>query len=77
MRSKRCVRAVPGLVGPAESSGLSAVRRIMVDRVTTMRRSRLVARIGHPADSRSVQLNRALVAFLGIAGGTTSVNRRG
>ena len=61
---------MPGLVEQAESSGLSAVSRIMVDRVTTMCRSRLVARIGHPADSRSVQLNRALVVFVGIAGGT-------
>jgi len=40
----------------------------MVDKVTTVRRSKLGAKIGALDDATMVRLNRALVVFLGIAG---------
>jgi len=42
----------------------------MVDKVTTVRRSRLSARVGVLDDASILRLNRALVVFLGMAGST-------
>jgi mRNA interferase MazF len=58
------------LIDPDESNGLEAPSRIMVDKVTTVRRSRLGARAGMLDDASVLRLNRALVVFLGIAGST-------
>jgi mRNA interferase MazF len=58
------------LIDPDESNGLDAPSRIMVDKVTTVRRSRLGARVGMLDDASVLRLNRALVVFLGIAGST-------
>ena len=44
--------------------------RIMVDKVTTVRRSRLGMKVGALDDASVLRLNRALVVFLGIAGST-------
>lgn len=54
-------------VEPDRGNGLGAVSRIMVDEVTTVRRSKLGARIGVLDDASVLRLNRALVVFLGIA----------
>ena len=65
-------------IGPAEfraaiePDATNALRRrswAMADKVTTMPRGRLGIRLGHlaPADIR--RLNRAMVVFLGLAGG--------
>ena len=56
------------LIDPDEGNGLDAPSRIMVDKVTTVRRSRLGARTGVLDDASVLRLNRALVVFLGIAG---------
>jgi len=40
----------------------------MVDKVTTVRRSKLGTRVGVLDDANVVRLNRALVVFLSIAG---------
>jgi mRNA interferase MazF len=58
------------LVDPDEGNGLDAPSRIMVDKVATVRRSRLGARVGVLDDASVLRLNRALVVFLGIAGST-------
>jgi mRNA interferase MazF len=47
----------------------------MVDKITTVPRSKLGARVGRLADEDMVRLNRAVLVFLGIAG--PSVGRRG
>jgi mRNA-degrading endonuclease toxin of MazEF toxin-antitoxin module len=39
----------------------------MVDKVTTVQRSRLGHRIGHLADDDLSRLNRSLLEFLGLA----------
>jgi mRNA interferase MazF len=58
------------LIDPDEGNGLDAPSRIMVDKVTTVRRSRLGTRVGALDDASILRLNRALVVFLGIAGST-------
>lgn len=50
-----------------ESNGLSAESRLMVDKITTVRRGKLGGQIGMLDDADVVRLNRALVVFLGIA----------
>jgi mRNA interferase MazF len=57
------------VVEPGQRNGLTAVSRIMVDEVTTVRRSKLGARVGELDDVSILRLNRALVVFLGIASG--------
>jgi mRNA interferase MazF len=54
-------------VEPSESNGLRAVCRLMADKITTVPRSRIGARVGRLADEDMVRLNRALLVFLGIA----------
>jgi mRNA interferase MazF len=54
-------------IDPDQGNGLDAPCRIMVDKVTTVRRARLGAKIGVLDDTNVLRLNRALVVFLGIA----------
>jgi mRNA interferase MazF len=56
------------LIDPDQGNGLEVPSRIMVDKVTTVRRSKLGARVGVLDDASILRLNRALVVFLGIAG---------
>lgn len=49
------------------STGLDRPSRIMVDKLTTMPRSKLGERIGQVRDTDMVALARALVVFLGLA----------
>lgn len=58
------------LIEPDQDNGLEAPSRIMVDKVTTVRRSRLGAKVGVLDDASVLRLNRALVVFLGMAGST-------
>ena len=44
----------------------------MVDKVTTVRRSKLGTRVGVLDDASVLRLNRALVVFLGIASSVSS-----
>ena len=55
-------------ITPNEMNGLRAECRLMVDRITTVRRSRLGTQVGRLADADMLRLNRAVVVFLGIAG---------
>jgi mRNA interferase MazF len=55
-------------IEPSRGNGLDTVSRIMVDKVSTVRRAKLGAKVGILDDASLVQLNRALVVFLGIAG---------
>ena len=55
-------------VEPDASNGLRLPCRLMVDKITTVPRSKLGARVGRLADENIVRLNRAMVTFLGIAG---------
>jgi mRNA interferase MazF len=52
---------------PNDSNGLDVPSSIMLDKVTTMPRSKLGERIGKISDADVVALSRGLVVFLGIA----------
>jgi mRNA interferase MazF len=55
-------------VEPSQSNGLRAVCRLMVDKLTTVPKSKVGARLGRLADEDIVRLNRAVLVLLGIAG---------
>jgi mRNA interferase MazF len=52
---------------PNDSNGLDVPSSIMLDKVTTMRRSRLAERLGKVSDADMRALSRGLLVFLGIA----------
>jgi len=54
-------------VEPSESNGLRAACRLMVDKITTVPKSRIGARVGRIGDEDMLRLNRAVLVFLGIA----------
>lgn len=55
-------------VAPTEGNGLQRESRLMVDKITTVPKSKLGQRIGMLADEDIVRLNRAVLVFLGLAG---------
>jgi len=57
-------------IEPDQGNGLDTPSRIMVDQVTTVRRSRLGRKVGVLNNANVLRLNRALVVFLGIASST-------
>lgn len=52
---------------PNDINGLAEPSSIMLDKVTTMLRSKLGAQIGLMSDADMVALTRGLVVFLGLA----------
>jgi mRNA interferase MazF len=55
------------VVEPTGRNGLSIASRLMIDKITTIPKSRLGKRIGKLHDEDIVRLNRALTVFLGLA----------
>lgn len=51
-----------------EVTGIRESSRLMVDKITTIPRSKLGERIGQLNDDDMIRLSRALVVFLGLAG---------
>ena len=56
------------LVEADEMTGIRESSRLMVDKVTTIPRSKLGERIGQLSDDDTIRLSRALLVFLGLAG---------
>ena len=54
-------------VAPNERNGLRSISRLMVDKLSTVSKERLGARIGRLDDEDMVRLNRAMLVFLGLA----------
>ena len=54
-------------VEPSKQNGLRATCRLMVDKVTTVRKSKLGTQIGRLDDEDILRLNQALLVFLGLA----------
>ena len=50
-----------------QGNGLRAVCRLMVDKITTVHKTKIGARVGRLADEDIVRLNRDVLVFLGIA----------
>jgi len=59
-------------VEPTDYSGLRVACRLMVDKITTIPKSKAGARIGRLDDEDILRLNRAITVFLGLAAPTKS-----
>ena len=55
-------------IEPSEINGLRFVSRIMVDKITTVPKGKIGARMGRLGAEDTVRLNRAIIVFLGMAG---------
>lgn len=55
-------------VEPDEINGLREPCSLMVDKITTVPRSKLGERIGRLDDEQMVRLGRAILVFFGLAG---------
>jgi len=54
-------------VEPTDRNGLFATSRLMVDKITTVPKSKVGAQIGRLDDEDILRLNRAILVFLGLA----------
>jgi mRNA interferase MazF len=54
-------------VEPNERNGLRTACRLMVDKITTVPKSRVGTRVGRLDDEDILRLNQAVVVFLGLA----------
>ncbi len=55
------------LIEPSETNGLRSPSRLMVDKVTTVSKGKLGAKIGRLDDADLLRLNQAVLVFLGLA----------
>lgn len=54
-------------VAPSERNGLRSASRLMVDKITTVSKSKLGKQIGRLDQEDLVPLDRAIMVFLGVA----------
>jgi mRNA interferase MazF len=54
-------------VEPNQLNGLRAVCRLMVDKITTVPKAKVGARVGRLDDEDILRLNRAVLVFVGLA----------
>lgn len=54
-------------VEPTEENGLRAPCRLMVDKITTVPKTKLGSRLGRLDAEAMLRLNRAMLVFLGLA----------
>jgi mRNA interferase MazF len=54
-------------IEPHERNGLRVACRLMVDKITTVPKSKVGSLVGRLADDDMVRLNRAILVFFGIA----------
>jgi mRNA interferase MazF len=55
-------------IEPTPTNGLESLSRLMVDKITTVAKSKVGKQMGRLDDEDVVRLNRAVVVFLGLAG---------
>ena len=55
------------LIKPTQTNGLRAACRLMVDKITTVPKTKIGSHVGRLADADLLRLNRAVLVFLGIA----------
>jgi mRNA interferase MazF len=63
------------LIHPSDINGLRLESRIMIDKVSTVRKAKLDQRIGRLEDKDMTRVNRALLVFLGLAGESNPPSR--
>ena len=56
-------------IEPDEHNGLHERCSLMVDKITTVPRSKIGDRVGRLGDQEMVRLGRAVIVFFGLAGG--------
>lgn len=56
------------LIEPSSANGLQAASRLMADKLTTISKAKLGARIGRLTAEETRRLDRALLVFLGLVG---------
>lgn len=54
-------------VDPSQTNGLRTPCRLMADKITTVPKTRMGARIGQLAEEDMIRLNQAVLVFLGLA----------
>ncbi len=54
-------------VEPSERNGLRTACRLMVDKITTVPKTKIGARVGRLNDEDILRLNQAVLVFLGLA----------
>ncbi|MDR3484257.1 MAG: type II toxin-antitoxin system PemK/MazF family toxin [Bradyrhizobium sp.] len=54
-------------IEPSDANGLQAPSRLMVDKITTVPKSKLGRKFGRLGDEDVLRLNQAIVVFLGLA----------
>ena len=64
-------------IEPSERNGLRSSSRLMVDKITTVPKSKVGARIGRLDDEDVVRLNQAVTVFLGLAVSPRTGRKRG
>ena len=57
-------------VVPSEGNGLRVPCRLMVDKITTVPKTKIARHIGRLTDEDIIRVNRAVLLFLGMAGST-------
>jgi mRNA interferase MazF len=55
-------------IEPTERNGLRSPSQLMVDKITTVSKTRVGRQIGRLSDQDMTRLNRSVVVFLGLAG---------
>ena len=55
------------VIEPDDQNGLQAPSRLMVDKITTVPKSKLGTKIGQISEADTVRLNQAMIVFLGLA----------
>jgi mRNA interferase MazF len=55
-------------IEPSERNGLRVASHLMVDKITTVSKTKLETRVGRLSDEDLVRLGRAVLVFLGLAG---------
>jgi len=55
-------------IEPSERNGLRDASRLMIDKITTVSKTKIGNRLGRLSDADIVRLNRAVIVFLGLAG---------
>jgi len=56
------------VIQPNDQNGLMTISRLMVDKITTVPKSKLGSRIGHLDVADLARVNQAMLIFLGLAG---------
>ncbi|MCD2171762.1 type II toxin-antitoxin system PemK/MazF family toxin [Rhizobium sp. C4] len=62
------------MVEPSKTNGLIRESCLMVDKITTVQKSKLGKRIGQLAERDMLRLNQSIIVFLGLATSTKAVS---